>query len=129
MGRQANEGRKLIAGVRPEDFEDAAKVDRDTRPRGTTFQTRLELVEAMGAEYYAHFGVNAGRRMRSAELQDLRDDMGGVEEHSDAGDIVVVARLSPESQARTGGPAELWIDATKLHFFDEASGEALTYVK
>jgi len=129
MGRDINGGRKLVAGVRPEDFEDATKVDRDRRDHGTTFQTRLDLVEAMGAEYYAHFGVAVDRQLRSADLSELREDLGGVEEQSDTGDIVVVARLNPESDARTGGTAEVWIDATKLHFFDEGSGEALTHVR
>jgi multiple sugar transport system ATP-binding protein len=128
MGRVAN-GRKLVAGVRPEDFEDATKVDRESRARGTTFRARLDLVEAMGAEYYAHFGVDTDRQLRSSELTDLREDMGGVQQQSDSGDVAVVARLNPESEARTGGTAELWIDATKLQFFDEGSGEALTYVR
>jgi multiple sugar transport system ATP-binding protein len=117
---------KLIAGIRPEDFEDAAKVDSQTLGRGTTFQTTLDLVEAMGAEFYAHFGVDA-ERLRSSELQELRDDAGGVEQKSSSGDTAVVARLSPESRARTGQPAKLWLDASKLHFFDADSGEALTH--
>ena len=33
----------------------------------------------------------------------------------------------PESRARSGEPAELWLAATKLHFFDADSGSALTY--
>jgi multiple sugar transport system ATP-binding protein len=124
MGR-LEPGRDLIAGIRPEDFEDAAKVDAETRPRGTTFRTELDLVEAMGAEYYAHFGVDA-ERLRSSELQNLREDAGNVEEKSESGGTVVVARLSPESRARSGAPSELWLDATKLHFFDAESGVALT---
>jgi multiple sugar transport system ATP-binding protein len=123
IGRRATG--KLIAGIRPEDFEDAAKVDTETLARGTTFRTQLDLVEAMGAEYYAHFGVDA-QRLRSSELQELRDDAGGVEAKSDSGDTVVVARLNPESRARSGEPADLWLDASKLHFFAE-SGEALTH--
>jgi multiple sugar transport system ATP-binding protein len=123
IGRRA--GEKLIAGIRPEDFEDAAKVDAETRARGTTFRTQLDLVEAMGAEYYAHFGVDA-QRLLSSELQELREDAGGVEAKSDSGDTVVVARLNPESRARSGEPADLWLDASKLHFFAE-SGEALTH--
>jgi multiple sugar transport system ATP-binding protein len=125
VGRRAP-GSKLIAGIRPEDFEDATKVDDHTRARGTTFGANLDLVEAMGAEYYAHFGVDA-ERLSSSELRELRDDAGGVEEKSDSGGTVVVARLSPESRARTGERAELWLDASKLHFFDTESGEALTH--
>jgi multiple sugar transport system ATP-binding protein len=123
IGDRANGN--LIAGIRPEDFEDATKVNSEARARGTTFRTRLDLVEAMGAEYYAHFGVDA-ERLRASELQELRDDAGGVEQKSDSGGTVVVARLHPESRARSGEPAELWLDAKKLHFFAE-SGEALTH--
>jgi multiple sugar transport system ATP-binding protein len=127
LGRQP-EGRRVIAGIRPEDFEDAAKVDNSNRGRGTTFTAKLDLVEAMGAEYYAHFGIKA-KMVQSEELQELRDDAGGVEELTDSGDTVLVARLSPESRARSGEDTEIWLDATKMHFFDEQSGEALTYAR
>jgi multiple sugar transport system ATP-binding protein len=125
LGRQPA-GRRVIAGLRPEDFEDASRVDREDLPRGPTFNAKLDLVEAMGAEFYAHFGIK-GKMVESEELLELRDDAGGVEELTDAGDHVLVARLSPQSRARTGGEAELWLDATKLHFFDEQSGDALTF--
>jgi multiple sugar transport system ATP-binding protein len=127
LGRQPD-GRHVIAGIRPEDFEDATKVDSENRGRGTTFKAKLDLVEAMGAEYYAHFGIKA-KMVESEELQDLREDAGGVEELTDSGETVLVARLSPESRARSGEETEIWLDATKLHFFDEQSGEALTYAR
>jgi multiple sugar transport system ATP-binding protein len=120
------EGKPLIAGVRPEDFEDAAVVAAEVKPQGTTFTAELDLVEAMGAEFYAHFGVGAGEQLQSADLQDLRDDAGGEIETTDAGETVVVARLSPQSRARAHHSSELWLDATKLHFFDTESGAALT---
>ncbi len=125
LGRQPD-GRRVIAGIRPEDFEDATKVDNESRARGATFRSKLDLVEAMGAEYYAHFGIKGGEMVQSEELQDLRQDAGGVQELTDSGETVLVARLSPESQARSGEEAELWLDATRMHFFDEQSGEALT---
>lgn len=118
----------MIAGIRPEDFEDATKVDNANRGRGTTFKAKLDLVEAMGAEYYAHFGIDA-KMVQSEELQELRDDVGGAGELTDSGETVLVARLSPESRARSGDDTELWLDATKLHFFDEESGEALTFAR
>jgi len=127
LGRQP-EGRRVVAGIRPEDFEDATKVDNENRGRGTTFKAKLDIVEAMGAEYYAHFGIKA-KMVQSEELQELRDDAGGVEELTDSGESVLVARLSPESRARSGEETEIWLDATKMHFFDEQSGEALTYAR
>jgi multiple sugar transport system ATP-binding protein len=120
------EGKPLIAGVRPEDFEDAAVVAAEVKPQGTTFTAELDLVEAMGAEFYAHFGVGSDEQIQSADLQDLRDDAGGEIERTDSGETVVVARLSPQSRARAHQSSELWLDATKLHFFDTESGTALT---
>jgi multiple sugar transport system ATP-binding protein len=127
LGRQPD-GRRVIAGIRPEDFEDATKVETANRGRGTTFKANLDLVEAMGAEYYAHFGIKA-KMLQSEELRELRDDAGGVEELTDTGDTVLVARLSPESRARSGEETEIWLDAAKMHFFDEQSGDALTYAR
>ena len=125
IGREGTD-RPLIAGVRPEDFEDASHVDSEVRDRGTKFQANLDLVEAMGSEFYAHFGVEA-EQLKSSDLAELREDAGGVEERSDSGETVLVARLHPESRARTGQPAELWVDSSKLHFFDADSGQALTH--
>jgi multiple sugar transport system ATP-binding protein len=124
IGRQ--DGRNLIAGIRPEDFEDAAAVSAEQRPDGQTFAVDLDLVEAMGAEYYAHFSVGGGA-LASADLDDLRDDTTGGEEGLPSGETTVVARLSPMSKARANQRAELWVDLTKLQFFDADSGESLTY--
>jgi multiple sugar transport system ATP-binding protein len=78
----------------------------------------------MGAEYYVHFGVKA-EQLESSQVDDLLQDQGGERETTDEGDTVVVARLNAESRARTGEPTEVWIDATKLHFFDASSGTSL----
>ena len=118
-------GKKLIAGIRPEDFEDASNVAAETKGRGTTFNTTFDLVEAMGAEYYVHFGVKA-EQLESSQVDDLLQDQGGVSETTAEGEAVVVARLSAESRAKTGEPTEVWVDATKLHFFDADSGKSLT---
>ena len=97
LGRQP-EGRHVIAGIRPEDFEDATKVDGDGRARGTTFKAKLDLVEAMGAEFYAHFGIK-GQMVQSEELQDLRADAGGVEELTESGET----RAGRPAQSREPG--------------------------
>jgi multiple sugar transport system ATP-binding protein len=124
IGRQ--DGRNLIAGIRPEDFEDAAAVSAEQRPDGETFTVDLNLVEAMGAEYYAHFAVGGGVAA-SADLADVQADTTGGEETLPTGETTVVARLSPTSKARANQRAELWVDLTRLQFFDADSGESLTY--
>src|SRR6478735_2528945 len=85
LGRHRGAG-DVIAGIRPEDFEDATNVEAAVRDRGITFKAHFDLVEAMGAEYYAHFGINAKEIVASEELQELRDDAGGVEEMTESGD-------------------------------------------
>jgi multiple sugar transport system ATP-binding protein len=123
LGRDVNGGRSIIAGIRPEDFEDATTVEGDTKGRGVTFQAPLDLVEAMGAEFYAHFGADVAQA-DSGGLHELREDAGG--DDIGAGNrLAMVARLSPKSDARSGSVADLWLDATKLHFFDAESGQAL----
>jgi multiple sugar transport system ATP-binding protein len=113
----------LIVGIRPEDFEDAAIVG-DARGRGTTFRTTIDVLEAMGSEYYAHFRVDAdaGALSQSAELRELEQDAGG---GSMGQGIDVVARLDQISGARAHEDTELWIDNEKIHFFDPDSGRTL----
>jgi len=118
-------GKKLIAGIRPEDFENAGNVSPEIRGRGTTFKTSFDLVEAMGAEYYVHFGVRADQ-LQSSQVDDLLQDQGGVTETTAEGQTVVVARLDAESRAKVGETSEIWIDSTKMHFFDADSGENLS---
>ena len=55
------QGRQLIAGIRPENFEDAELVG-DARDRGTTFKAQIEVLESLGSELYAHFTVARTRR-------------------------------------------------------------------
>jgi multiple sugar transport system ATP-binding protein len=124
LGR-VDPNRSVIVGVRPEDFEDAGYVGAEQRPRGTTFKTSFDLVEAMGAEYYVHFSVTSGG-VESSHVEDLLADQGGVSDLSEEGSTVVVARLNAESQVKVGEPTEVWIDATKLHFFDAESGQSLS---
>ncbi len=85
----------------------------------------FDLVEAMGAEYYVHFGVHGGET-QSAQMEDLLQDQGGVSEITAEGESVVVARLDAEAKVKVGEPTEVWLDATKMHFFDAESGEALS---
>jgi multiple sugar transport system ATP-binding protein len=120
-------GRPLIAGIRPESFEDAGLVSAEDRERGTTFRTRIDVVESMGSELYVHFKVAAEGGVRSQELEELAQDAGAGEVPGTGGDEGdVVARLDPRSNVREGQEAELWLDASSLHLFDVEGGKNLT---
>ena len=111
----------VIVGIRPESFEDAAVV---ASPRGgTKFRARIDLVESMGSEKYAYFGIESGR-VESEELAELAEDSGAGEVPG-GGRETIVARLDAASQVERGAEAELWVDASKLHLFDPKTGQSI----
>jgi multiple sugar transport system ATP-binding protein len=114
----------LIAGIRPEDFEDAALVG-EQRDRGVIFRATIDVLESMGAEYYAYFAVGAQEELSSQQLQELAEDAGTAEVPSAGEAGQVVARLDPASRAAEGQEAELWLDTGKVHLFDAGSGQRL----
>jgi multiple sugar transport system ATP-binding protein len=118
-----NGDRPVIAGIRPESFEDSSLVPADARERGATFRAKIDLVESMGAEQYAYFQVQA-QEIESDELRELAEDAGTAEVPS-SGEGQVVARLDAASEITRGTEAELWLDASKLHFFDPSTGRNL----
>jgi multiple sugar transport system ATP-binding protein len=116
----------VIAGVRPEDFEDAELAPSDAKG-GFTFEAPIELIENMGADLFAHFGFEGGRA-QSAELSELAADAGTADVPSASGqENVAVARVSPESRIQQGSTARLWLDTAKLHLFDPKDGSNLRH--
>jgi multiple sugar transport system ATP-binding protein len=114
--------RKLIAGIRPEDFEDASLVSDEARKRGATFKTNIDVLEWMGAELYAHFSIEQ-QGIESQELAELAAAAGTADVPSAGGDVEqIVARLDSASEAREGEEIELFIDLSKLHLFDLETG-------
>jgi multiple sugar transport system ATP-binding protein len=117
-------GRQLIGGIRPEHFEDV-NLTGDARDRGSTFKTRIDVLESLGSELYAHFKVSSDESIESAELRELAQDAGGGEIPMEGGEGSIVARLDPASKVKQGQEAELWVDATKLQLFDPEDGRNL----
>jgi multiple sugar transport system ATP-binding protein len=114
----------LIAGIRPEHFEDASLLPEDQRRQGVTFKTKVELVESMGSELYVYFPASAS--IQSEELAELAADAGTTDVPGSGEEGLGVARLAPESKARVGSEIELWLDPTRVHFFDTNGGRCLT---
>jgi multiple sugar transport system ATP-binding protein len=118
---------KVVAGIRPENFEDAAIVPDATKAeRGLTFDAEIDLVESLGSDLYAYFHIES-EGVQSDQLADLVGERlaetgaaGRREGHEQ-----IVARLEPTSKVRRREQAELWADTAKLHLFDPESGKRL----
>jgi multiple sugar transport system ATP-binding protein len=113
--------RGVIAGLRPEHFQDAALVSDPSV--GTSFTAKIDVLESMGSEYYAYFDV-AAERVSSRELDELAQDAGTSDVPSSERNQLT-ARLDAASRTRQGQEATLWFDARKLQLFDADSGRSL----
>jgi multiple sugar transport system ATP-binding protein len=114
--------RSVIVGIRPEHFEDATLV---TLPEaGHTFKAKIDVLEALGSDSYAHFTV-ASEPVASAELEELAEDTDAAGVAPAAEGVQIVARLAAGSGVKQGQQAELWVDTSQLHLFDRATGLSL----
>ena len=62
---------KVVAGIRPENFEDAEIVQDSVKgERGLTFEAEIDLVESLGSDLYAYFHIES-EGVQSDLLADL----------------------------------------------------------
>jgi multiple sugar transport system ATP-binding protein len=119
---------KVVAGLRPESFEDAAMIDDELkRGGGVTIEAEIDLVESLGSDLYAYFHVES-EGVESDQLADLAEESIGETGAASLreGEEQIVARLDPASKIKRRQRAQLWADTSKLHLFDPESGESLT---
>ena len=107
------DGRRIILGIRPEDFEDA-ELDSDGHP---TINAPITLLEALGAEIMVHFRIDANTVDSG--------DPDAVEEAGGEGSANAVGRFNPRSKVRPGDTAQLAVATENLHFFDVDTREAI----
>jgi multiple sugar transport system ATP-binding protein len=117
---------KVVAGLRPENFEDASVVGDLKQERGVTFEAEIDLVESLGSDLFAYFHIES-EGIQSDQLADLvgdrLDETGAANVRE--GEEQIVARLDPTSEVKRGERTKLWADTSKLHLFDPESGESL----
>ena len=114
------EGREVIVGIRPQDFEHAemSSGGQDT----AKIKARIDLVEALGTETLVHFRIDAPAVV-TEDMKELAADVGdeqlaALEQQADKGHVDFVAEVDPKSRVARDDDVELTIDATQLHFFD-----------
>jgi multiple sugar transport system ATP-binding protein len=118
-------GRKVMLGIRPEDFEDAGIVS--DAPPDRRLKVTSDLIEPLGAEMLVYFSSDAQTVVSSAVTADVGADaevtFGGDE--NGAGRARLVARVDPRSRIATGKEFELAVDTSRLYFFDKETGDAV----
>ena len=106
-------GKPVILGIRPEDFEDAAMVEHDTS--GKQLNSTVNLIEALGSEIMVHFDIDA-RRIDSGDPDAVED----ADSSSNA-----VGRFHPRSQARMRDSVTVAVTTENMHFFDADTRRAI----
>jgi multiple sugar transport system ATP-binding protein len=110
---RAYEGRDVVLGIRPEDFEDVAF--HAAAPPDRILATECSLREALGSEVLVHFPVEAAAAAAAdAVVQPLGDTSS-----------TFVARVDPQTTACVGEPLQLVVNTARLHFFDPGTGLAI----
>jgi multiple sugar transport system ATP-binding protein len=104
---------RVVVGIRPEAFEDAAFGD----PSLPQIDVTVEVVEELGAETHVIFPVDAAPvDVSGAREQDEEEVMiGEASTH-------FTARVDPQTSARPGMPLRLSVDPARFHYFDPDTG-------
>ena len=111
---------RVIAGLRPEAFEDPAVAD----PSLPRLDVRIEVVEKLGADTYVLFTV-AAPRVDVADVQEAAGEEHGLVAMEGS---LFTARVDPGTGARPGASLQLALDPTRIHYFDPGSGLRLETV-
>jgi multiple sugar transport system ATP-binding protein len=129
-GIRAYEGRRVIAGIRPENMEDASIMP--VIPEDRRMKVDIVLREALGSEVLVHFSVDAPPVL-TEDTRELVGEQSGpmaqasvivqeLEKAVETGTSTFVARLDPRTRAAERQPLELAVDTGRLHFFDPQTG-------
>jgi multiple sugar transport system ATP-binding protein len=110
----------LIAGIRPEYFEDASLVEADRLGRGSTFRATVDVIEWLGSEQFAYVPFEAPEAVRN-QLAELERELD-----SEALRTQLVVSIDSASRLVRGDEAEFFVDTSRMHLFDPATGNNLT---
>ena len=118
---------RVVVGVRPESFEDASLAGE--RPGLVALTATIDVLESTGSDVYAHLSLNGhgGPAVDEPLLRELAQATASEDpEVALATGSELVARVSVATSLVEGEKGRLWVDATRLHLFDPASGRRLT---
>ncbi|KQY58743.1 ABC transporter [Aeromicrobium sp. Root495] len=110
----------LMAGVRPEHFEDVSVIGEGEVDSSRTFKAHIDVREWLGDQQYAYVPYEA-----EATVQDQLKELAR-ESDSDSLRTQLVVSLDASSKAEEDADTTLFIDTDQMHLFDPSSGENLT---
>ena len=110
----------IMAGVRPEYFEDAGMVDDRLKQHGATFRAQVDVTEWLGNEQYAYIPFETSAEV-AGKLRELSRELDSDQLRTQA-----IISISAASHLRIGRESEFWVDTSKIHLFDARTGENLT---
>jgi multiple sugar transport system ATP-binding protein len=116
-------GKKIILGIRPEDFEDTSI--ETGAPSDRRIKVTADLTEPLGSEVLVHFSTQATAVVSSAAAADVGEDAEVRLGEEDEVSTRLVARVSPKTRIALGQPVELAVDTTRLYFFDPDTRDAV----
>jgi multiple sugar transport system ATP-binding protein len=108
---------RVVLGIRPESFEDAAFAPREL----PTIGVAVVVLEELGSDAHVFFPVAAPRLMPEAIEAEGEDEATLVAEEP----ALLNARVDPRTAASVGGTMRLAVDPSRFHFFDAETGASL----
>ncbi len=104
-------GRDIVLGIRPEHLSDAALMrDADS---ASVIELPVRLREELGSDVQIHCGIGAVAHHADGAAQDVTSL------------ATLVARMDPQTTLAEGQNARVYVETTRLHFFDPATGVAI----
>jgi len=107
---------KVVLGIRPESFDDAAFAQSHL-PR---ISVTVEVLEELGSDSYVVFHVASPRV--TIETRNAPDDEATILAEQGSR---FTARVNPATKAGVGVPLDLALDPASFHFFDVQTGQSL----
>jgi multiple sugar transport system ATP-binding protein len=111
---------RVIAGIRPEAFEDAAFAERGL----PTLEVEVEVLESIGSDAYVFFRVDAVAVTVEDAISDEREDSATLLAEEE-GAAMFAARVDPRTKARVGERLTLAVDPGRMYYFSPETGESL----
>jgi multiple sugar transport system ATP-binding protein len=116
LPKLAGHSGEIIAGIRPEDMDEAELLPN--HPQDQRLSALVVLTESLGSDQMVHFTVDAP--VAKVADQDSLDEIAVGD-----GSGVCIGRFSARSIARAGETVEVAVDCERWHFFDAGTGLAI----